>query len=476
MPIRYHVLARIINLSFNFNYMRNIFLIPTDKPSRLVKTKPKGNWLLFIKNIFGFHWDNYNIYITSDEEITQQTKPCWCINTIKNTWNDSLIYYQGTMPQYHYVGFKKIILTTDQDLIKDGIQAIDDEFLGWFVKNPSCESVEVQHKPQGFTDGLWLLDYKAIIPKQEEPKQETLEEFIAKTDTPDGLDQFSYDEGIKFGVNSNAAREYWFEQWKALGQASARKVESDTVKAVLDNRYELLKMQKKVRFTIACRIDDFIKEKFKTQAAFSAKINRKQPELSMWISGANNFRIDTLTEVCYHLGVDVVDVLTQPKDAQKSFNVAKAEPVDFFSFAAFCAENSAKPGFESRDLVQEWINLKTNVPPVYEEHEVYALLCKCIVALGKEFRATLTAHNSDIVDTRPVGLMHVDLRHTPVHIDSVSFNQWFDRNKKGTQPSVSFNEADMLSFANFVNLYPAMSEDDKTIKELFHIWSKQKFA
>jgi hypothetical protein len=31
-----------------------------------------------------------------------------------------------------------IILTTDGDLIDDGVQAIDDEFLEWFVKNPIC--------------------------------------------------------------------------------------------------------------------------------------------------------------------------------------------------------------------------------------------------------------------------------------------------------------------------------------------------
>ena len=44
----------------------------------------------------------------------------------------------------YYIEFcRKIILTTDQDLIKDGVQAIDDEFSEWFVKNPSCESVEV---------------------------------------------------------------------------------------------------------------------------------------------------------------------------------------------------------------------------------------------------------------------------------------------------------------------------------------------
>jgi hypothetical protein len=30
---------------------------------------------------------------------------------------------------------KKIILTTDLDLIKDGVQSIDNEFLEWFVKN-----------------------------------------------------------------------------------------------------------------------------------------------------------------------------------------------------------------------------------------------------------------------------------------------------------------------------------------------------
>jgi hypothetical protein len=44
---------------------------------------------------------------------------------------------------------KKIILTTDPDLIKDGVQAIDDEFLEWFVKNNSCEGVEVKRNYLG---------------------------------------------------------------------------------------------------------------------------------------------------------------------------------------------------------------------------------------------------------------------------------------------------------------------------------------
>jgi hypothetical protein len=123
----------------------------------------------------------YNIYITSDEEINKQTEPCWCVNTIQNTWNDDLIYYQGEEPQCHYVGFKKIIFTTDKDLIADGVQSIDNEFLEWFVKNPSCEWIEVKKGckidcTRFILNGVNSIccgdkEYKIILPK-EEPKQE----------------------------------------------------------------------------------------------------------------------------------------------------------------------------------------------------------------------------------------------------------------------------------------------------------------
>jgi hypothetical protein len=92
---------------------------------------------------------------------------------------------------------KKIILTTDQDLIKDGVQAIDDEFLEWFVKNPSCEEVEVETKDLedierelniyghdiGLTDDElrdWIKSggdyYKIIIPKEETKHSKVLSE------------------------------------------------------------------------------------------------------------------------------------------------------------------------------------------------------------------------------------------------------------------------------------------------------------
>jgi hypothetical protein len=66
--------------------------------------------------------------------------------------------------------WKKIILTTNQDLINDGVQAIDDEFLEWLVKNPSCEGVNVEKVY--IMDSITpknLIEYKILIPK-EEPK------------------------------------------------------------------------------------------------------------------------------------------------------------------------------------------------------------------------------------------------------------------------------------------------------------------
>jgi hypothetical protein len=143
--------------------MKNIHVLPTEKPSRL--------WLNDITNKIELSHSSdlycaVNIYITSDEEIKERE---WCtdgIYLIQAT--PKLVDAQGLFDRRDW---RKIILTTDQDLIKDGVQAIDDEFLEFFVKNPSCESVEVDEYPRF---DLGKGEYKIIIPK-EEPKQETLE-------------------------------------------------------------------------------------------------------------------------------------------------------------------------------------------------------------------------------------------------------------------------------------------------------------
>jgi hypothetical protein len=66
---------------------------------------------------------------------------------------------------------KKVILTTDPDLIKDGVQAIDNTFAEWFVKNSNVEFVEVEPDYEEIKG-----DYYKIIISQEEPKQKYIGE------------------------------------------------------------------------------------------------------------------------------------------------------------------------------------------------------------------------------------------------------------------------------------------------------------
>ena len=98
---------------------------------------------------------NENIYITNDEFIEEGD---FALNLNTKT----IVQYDGIKGLNS--NYKKIILTTDVDLIKDGVQDIDDEFLEWFVKNPSCDRI----------DFVLINDiepwYKIRFPK-EEPKQ-----------------------------------------------------------------------------------------------------------------------------------------------------------------------------------------------------------------------------------------------------------------------------------------------------------------
>jgi hypothetical protein len=158
--------------------MKNIYLLPTDKPSRLFIIDGKLYNYHKPQQGDGVNEINQNIYITSDEEIKEGN---WCINTVESI---VLTLDKKTEKAIPFESIKKIILTTDQDLIKDGVQSIDDEFLEWFVKNPSFEEVEVEwiKTPDGIfyhKDNVPYGCYKIIIP-QEEPnynmKQEILDE------------------------------------------------------------------------------------------------------------------------------------------------------------------------------------------------------------------------------------------------------------------------------------------------------------
>jgi hypothetical protein len=175
--------------------MKNIHIISTDQSSKLLfnplfksfciqkeddgmfindgKVNGANFWSLEKASNNGFK--PQHIYITSDEEIKDGD---WCLDIKRNIIFKSKRKEIGTSKKIpiiicEYEGCyieedcKKIIITTDPTLIADGVQKIDDKFLEWFIKNPTCEFVEVDESK--YFDGSHG-EYIIIIP-QEEPKQ-----------------------------------------------------------------------------------------------------------------------------------------------------------------------------------------------------------------------------------------------------------------------------------------------------------------
>jgi hypothetical protein len=160
--------------------MKNIHLITTSQPSRLIKNN-HSQLLLTIQTL---PLDRelgclpQHIYITNDEEIKDGD---WLL--IIDDFETYIHKHKGdNLPTTYY---KKIIITTDQDLINEGVQAIDDEFLGWFVKNPTCEEVDVIYDKDTFPYGVETAKgygwYKIIIPREEPKQPTTFKELFANT-------------------------------------------------------------------------------------------------------------------------------------------------------------------------------------------------------------------------------------------------------------------------------------------------------
>jgi hypothetical protein len=204
--------------------MKNIHILSTDEQIKNVGDVVKdlyGDIHIFTKKNEGKEYvktiTKLNIYITSDEEIKEGD---W-VYCLRECFEPVLKQKVNPIGVNNDNVFKKIILTTDKDLIKDGVQAIDDEFLEWFVKNPSCENVEVVKgtftvgEMSKLPLGTRNLKYKIIIPK-EKTKQEALEEVAERIRkelvyAPVGIIP-NFNDGFELGAKWQQGRSYSEEE------------------------------------------------------------------------------------------------------------------------------------------------------------------------------------------------------------------------------------------------------------------------
>ena len=117
--------------------MKNLHVLPTDHPSRLRYNIKTRIWEL--NEFHKYHTDiksTHNIYITSDEEIKEGDYWIYVCpingidygddnnpivkNNLNSTWFEKL---------HDKNNYKRVILTTDQDLIADGVEQILEDTL-----------------------------------------------------------------------------------------------------------------------------------------------------------------------------------------------------------------------------------------------------------------------------------------------------------------------------------------------------------
>jgi len=217
--------------------MKNIYILPTENSSRLSNNKDG------VLELHRLQWrkNTQNIYITSDEEI--KNGDYVIVNGLLMFTQDKTEVEINAINQKNN-NINKIILTTDPDLIADGIQAITDEFLEWFVKNPSCESIDVvTHYPTIDDEGDNSLSkqyYTLTIPK-EEPKQETLEQAANRLFYTVGNEGISSIDSFMKGAKWQAERMYSEEEVLEILCKSHNAEDTSTVSNRLKKWFEQFK-------------------------------------------------------------------------------------------------------------------------------------------------------------------------------------------------------------------------------------------
>jgi hypothetical protein len=214
--------------------MKNIYILPTDQPSRLYLEYGDGD-LCLSNNLLPqtSRSNNQHIYITSDEEIKDED---YCIHTNQNSIIKIRKGEAKNMVGHLYL--KKVILTTDPILIESGIQAIDDEFLEWFAKNPTCEFIHVYNDR---LVGYEYDNYTIILPQEDMdeallPKFSTTNELTQEEPKKDKTNWKSvYEDSLNMQETSNVGYE---SKIKELEQQIEKMFSEGEVKDIIDKTIE----------------------------------------------------------------------------------------------------------------------------------------------------------------------------------------------------------------------------------------------
>lgn len=117
--------------------MKNIYLIPTESPSKIILRDFDKKLSLNTPQIM-WYGRKHHFYIISDEKVKGKD---WCVNVKDGTIHQYIEDHDISESKGSYT--KKIILTSDRHLINQGVQELSNEVIEWLVKNPKCEVLDI---------------------------------------------------------------------------------------------------------------------------------------------------------------------------------------------------------------------------------------------------------------------------------------------------------------------------------------------
>lgn len=108
-----------------------------------------------------------------------------------------------------------------------------------------------------------------------------------------------------------------------MNKKTARKHTSPVINQLLDEITPVEKLQTNIKMTLAARLYDLITARGWSKSEFAQKVNKNPSEITKWLSGTQNFTIDTLAEIGVVLNMPVAELFIPTQE----HNIHKAQVV-----------------------------------------------------------------------------------------------------------------------------------------------------
>jgi ribosome-binding protein aMBF1 (putative translation factor) len=106
-----------------------------------------------------------------------------------------------------------------------------------------------------------------------------------------------------------------------------RDSKNSIVSRILNRIDPVTKAQTSTKMNIAAMIDDAMKEKGWSKTDLMEKMGKKNPStVSRWLSGTNNFTVDTLVELSLLLDIKLVAMYEEKKVESDNKLIAESKP------------------------------------------------------------------------------------------------------------------------------------------------------